>query len=210
MQIKYNYSNRTAKIKYIVIHDTGNRGKGANALSHFKYFNGDNRQSSADIFVDDKEILVVNDYMKYYSWHCGDGKGKSGITNNNSVGIELCINSDGDYNKAFENLIKITKELMKKLNIPLDRVVRHFDASGKNCPQTMRDNDWQKWKEFKSMLTEKNKYSYDNTVEHLIRLGITKKENMEYWEKCLNGTEELNKDNVRAIFDRLIAEVYKK
>ena len=122
MQIKYNYSNRTAKIKYIVIHDTGNRGKGANALSHFKYFNGDNRQSSADIFVDDKAILVVNDYMKYYSWHCGDGKGKSGITNNNSVGIELCINSDGDYNKAFENLIKITKELMKKLNICCDTI----------------------------------------------------------------------------------------
>lgn len=210
MQISYNFSKRTDKIKYIVIHDTGNKGKGANALSHFQYFNGGDRQSSADIFVDDKQILPVNDYEKYYSWHCGDGKGKNNITNNNSIGIELCINSDGDYNKAFNNLITITKELMAKYNISVDRVVRHFDASGKNCPQTMGENNWEKWKEFKSMLTEKNKYSYDNTVEHLIRLGITSIDNMEYWEKCLSGTEELNKDNVRAIFDRLISEVYKK
>lgn len=55
-----------------------------------------------------------------------------------------------------------------------------------------------------------NKYSYDNTVEHLIRLGITNVENMGYWEKALDGREELNKDNVRTIFDRLIAKVYEK
>ena len=54
-----------------------------------------------------------------------------------------------------------------------------------------------------------NKYSYDNTVEHLIRLGITDKENMQYWEKTLAGKEPLNKDNVRAIFDRLIERAYK-
>ncbi len=53
--------------------------------------------------------------------------------------------------------------------------------------------------------TEKmNKYSYDNTVDKLISLGITSIENMAYWEKCLDGREELNKDNVRTIFDRLI------
>lgn len=54
----------------------------------------------------------------------------------------------------------------------------------------------------------KNKYSYDNTVEHLIRLGITDKVNMQYWEKCLDGREKLNKDNVRTIFDRLISKIY--
>jgi hypothetical protein len=56
----------------------------------------------------------------------------------------------------------------------------------------------------------KNIYSYDNTVEHLIRLGITNVENMGYWEKTLDGREPLDKDNVRALFDRLIAKVYNK
>ena len=49
-----------------------------------------------------------------------------------------------------------------------------------------------------------NIYSYDNTVENLIKLGITDKANMEYWEKALSGREPLSKENVRIIFDRLI------
>ncbi len=53
-------------------------------------------------------------------------------------------------------------------------------------------------------MSKMNKYSYDNTVDKLITLGITDIANMQYWEKCLDGREKLNKDNVRTIFDRLI------
>ena len=53
----------------------------------------------------------------------------------------------------------------------------------------------------------KNKFSYDNTVDKLIELGITDIANMQYWEKVLAGKEPLNKDNVRIIFDRLIAKI---
>ena len=52
-----------------------------------------------------------------------------------------------------------------------------------------------------------NKYSYDNTVNNLIELGITDIKNMQYWEKVLDGREPIDKDNVRAIFDRLIAKI---
>ena len=167
MQIAFNRTKRTDKIKYIVIHDTGNKAVGANARSHFNYFNGGNRGSSADIFVDDKEILQVNDYTKFYSWHCGDGNGRNGITNNNSIGIEMCINSDGDYNKAFANTVEITKKIMAQLNISLDRVVRHYDASGKNCPQTFNGGNWERWKEFKSKLTEETEMIYNFIDENL-------------------------------------------
>ena len=47
-QIAYNITRRTNTIEYIVIHDTGNTSKGANAEAHFNYFNGGNRNSSAD------------------------------------------------------------------------------------------------------------------------------------------------------------------
>lgn len=123
-------------------------------MSHFQYFNTGNRDSSADYFVDGKTILQVNDYHTYYTWHCGDGKGKYGITNQNSVGIEMCINSDGDHNKAFDNLVAVTKHLMQELNIPPERVVRHYDASRKNCPASMNNGTWSKWNEFKSMIEE--------------------------------------------------------
>ena len=153
-QISYNITPRKTSIKYIVIHDTGNKSKGANAEAHYKYFNGGNRSSSADFFVDDIQALQVNDYNKYFTWHCGDGKGKYGITNQNSIGIEICINSDGDYEKAVENTVKLTKQLMKDLNIPIERVVRHYDASKKVCPAQMSQSNWEDWKQFKNNLVE--------------------------------------------------------
>lgn len=153
-QIAYNRSSRTKQVEWIVIHDTGNKKSGANALSHYKYFNTGNRDSSADFFVDDKNVLCVNDYRKYYTWHCGDGNGKYGITNSNSIGIELCVNSDGNYEKAMSNLVTLVKELMLELGIPIERVVRHYDASRKNCPASMSGNNWALWYKFKNDLSE--------------------------------------------------------
>ena len=153
-QMQYNYSTRKEKIKYIVVHDTGNRSAGSNAKAHYNYFNGGDRGSSADIFVDDASSWYVNDYKKYYTWHCGDGKGRYGITNSNSIGVEMCINLDSNYNTALKNTMQVVKELMQELNIPKSRVVRHYDASRKNCPQSMNNGDWKTWKEFKQMLSE--------------------------------------------------------
>lgn len=155
-QIGYNRSSRNGtKIKYIVIHDTGNTSRGANANAHYRYFNSGTRNSSADFFVDDKEILCVNDYYKYYTWHCGDGDGKYEITNSNSIGIEMCVNSDGDYGKTLEHTFNLIRELMVELNISIDRVVRHYDASRKNCPASMSKNNWSEWTEFKNRLKSK-------------------------------------------------------
>ena len=152
-QIKYNRSNRGGTpIKYIVVHDTGNPSRGANATAHYNYFNGGDRSSSADFFVDDTQVLCVNDYYKYYTWHCGDGHGKYGITNRNSVGIEFCINVDSDRNKTLERTAQLVRELMQQLNIPIERVVRHYDASRKNCPQSMSGNGWAQWYKFKEKL----------------------------------------------------------
>ena len=56
--IRYNFSRRKgATIKYLVIHDTGNASKGADAMSHYRYFNGGNRNASAHYFVDDKQVV---------------------------------------------------------------------------------------------------------------------------------------------------------
>ena len=152
-QIKYNRSNRGGTpIKYIVVHDTGNPSRGANATAHYNYFNGGDRSSSADFFVDDTQVLCVNDYYKFYTWHCGDGHGKYGITNRNSVGIEFCINVDSDRDKTLERTAQLVRELMQQLNIPIDRVVRHYDASRKNCPQSMSKNGWAAWYKFKEKL----------------------------------------------------------
>ena len=171
-QIAYNRSNRAGeKIKYIVIHDTGNSSAGANAIAHFNYFNGSERSSSADFFIDDTQILCVNDYHKFYTWHCGDGKGKYGISNRNSIGIEICINSDGNRQKAIDKTLVLVRELMKELNIPIDRVVRHYDVSRKNCPGSMINNNWAEWYEFKKRIQDTEVLSMQQYEELKTMIG---------------------------------------
>lgn len=178
-QIQYNRTKRTGKISYIVIHDTGNKGKGANADAHFNYFNGGDRNASADFFVDSEKVLRINDYNTYATWHVGDGKGKYGITNQNSVGIEICVNEDGNYEEAVKKAICLTKFLMQKLNIPVERVVRHYDASRKNCPASMTEADW---KAFQNKLREEQKVAKnfcdisghyaEKAISELFKMGI--------------------------------------
>ena len=190
-QILYNRSRRTGKIQYIVIHDTGNTARGADARRNFEYFNSGNRDASADFFVDDKEIYQVNDYDKYYTWHCGDGGGKYGISNGNSVGIEICVNADGDYKRAFENAVTLIRQLMRELDITPERVVRHYDASRKNCPASMSKNGWALWQEFKNMITEEERMmskEYDELNRRLVKVEnpmvyIYMDENMPEWAK---------------------------
>ncbi|MFT8313234.1 MAG: N-acetylmuramoyl-L-alanine amidase [Clostridium sp.] len=160
--IKYNYSTNTDKKIYIVIHDTGNRGTGANAQAHFNYFNGGDRQASANYFVDDSNIMELVD-PNLTAWHCGDGAGKYGITNRNSIGIEICINSDGNYDKAVSNALELTKNLMARYGIDTNHVVRHYDASRKNCPQSMNYNNWAGWTAFKARLGGATVTSSNNT-----------------------------------------------
>lgn len=148
--IKYNHSSRRGNsVKFIVIHDTANKSAGADALNHYRYFSRCNRNASAHYFVDDKEIVqIVGDSRA--AWHCGDnqgyGRALNGCTNLNSIGVELCINKDGNYDKALFNLIELVKNLRVKFKIPLERVCRHKDVSGKNCPSTFTTDDWVRFK----------------------------------------------------------------
>ena len=151
-QIAYNKTKRLVKPKYIVVHDTGNKGKGANALANFNYFNSGNRGASADFFVDDSCCYQVNNYLKYYTWHCGDGKGKYGITNSNSIGIEICVNNDGNYAAAVSNAVAVCRDLMAATGIDINHVVRHYDASRKCCPASMSNDNWKAWADFKRRL----------------------------------------------------------
>ncbi len=156
--IKYNFNEGGNSKKYIVIHDTGNYKKGAGAMNHYNYFNGDNRGSSAHYFVDDKLILqVVEDDDK--SWHAGvkygDNAPRKEVNNNNAIGIEICVNPDSDYNIAVDKTVWLVNHLMKLHNIPIENVVTHYEACLKQCPSSMSKDNWKSWKEFLTKLKSK-------------------------------------------------------
>ena len=144
----YNYT-RGNNIQYIAIHDVGTR---STAKNNVDYFSGGNRNASAHYFVDDASIWQsVEDSNG--AWHVGDGYGKYGITNTNSIGIEMCLPSGTVTDKTEQNTIELVQYLMKKYNIPVNRVVRHYDASRKNCPaQFNLDGKWTRWNAFKNKL----------------------------------------------------------
>ena len=151
---KYNFSSRSGqKIKYIVMHFTGN--KTDTALNNANYFGGGNRNASAHYFVDNDNIVQVVEETNA-SWHCGDGNGKYGITNQNSIGIEMCGTNGVIAKDTESNTIDLVKSLMKKYDIPIDRVVRHYDTSRKNCPSPWSANNWSKWSDFKKKLVTSN------------------------------------------------------
>lgn len=152
VQLNQHINNRTKTIRYIVIHDTGNDAPGAGANAHKKYFMTTERKASADFLVEEDTVIKLNNYYKYFTWHCGDGKGKYGITNSNSIGIEMCINKGSNYQKTVNTTIKLVYKLMQELGISIKNVVRHYDASRKRCPGSMAANNWDKWTRFKESL----------------------------------------------------------
>src|SRR5699024_844222 len=51
-----------------------------------------------------------------------------------SIGIEVCENSDGNHDKAMQNAQWLIRKLMSDHNISINNVVPHKKWSGKNCP----------------------------------------------------------------------------
>lgn len=150
--VSYNYSRRSSKPKYIAIHDTGNPGASAN--NHYIYFNGGNRGSSADFFVDSNNIIQIINTDVNYSWAVGDGRGAYGITNANSCSIEMCLEKNGMPSEAtVRNTLELTRYLMSYYGISINNVVRHYDCSRKSCPKTFMGNNWAKWHDFKTRLS---------------------------------------------------------
>lgn len=124
-------------VKYLVIHYVGaGTPKKGNAKANCIFFNRANRNASADFFIDNGGIYRYNpNCSKWYSWHCGDGHGKYGITNANSIGIEVCINGNKPYTGAEKRRLRwLVRLLMKRYGIDKKHVVRHYDASRKECP----------------------------------------------------------------------------
>ncbi len=176
MKIKVNYADksnytveRTQEIRYIVIHYTANDGDTDEGNGN--YFSKPNRNASAHYFVDEDSVtLSVAEYNT--AWHCGAKSYKhKECRNSNSIGIEMCSKKDknGAYyiaEQTIQNTAELTKRLMKKYSIPLENVLRHYDVTGKICPEPFV-RDVNKWNRFKELLKESKKMEvrYNNINE---------------------------------------------
>ncbi len=163
-KINFTDKNSTARIKYIVIHYFGGLATAENLA---KYWARTYAGASAHYAVGHSgEIfqIVEDDDV---AWHCGAKSYKHAeCRNTNSIGIEMAVKkksaatqnaTDKDWYFTDETVaatIELTRMLMKKYNIPADRVIRHYDVTGKICPNPYVYNLFEAtWQKFKAALT---------------------------------------------------------
>lgn len=185
----YGGTRSTNKIKYIVIHYTGNDGD--TAENNGKYFRNNVVKASAHYFID-SDSIVQSVPDNYIAWAVGGNKysncSKTGggkyygiCTNSNSLSIELCDDVKNDYvypsAETIENAIEFVKLKMKEYNIPQENVIRHFDVVGKSCPfywcgSTKKDNVWKT--AFWNKLVEKTTSTSTSSVKSTNKIDTVK------------------------------------
>lgn len=181
---KNNYGSKrdTNNIKYIVIHYTGNDGD--TAVNNGNYFKNNVVKASAHYFIDSNTVVnsVPDDYVAYsvggskYS-NCsetGGGTYYNVCTNSNSLSIELCDDSKDKRvypsEETIANALKLTEMKMKEYGIKKDHVIRHFDRTGKMCPDywagtAKKNNLWKTefWNKIRTSSTSSTSSESDNS-----------------------------------------------
>lgn len=153
--------------KGVVIHWTANTANGADAIANRNYFeNHPQYQVSAHYIVDDKRIVrcVPENEMAYHvgakSYKPEALKRLSLYPNSCTIGIEICVNKDGDFKRTYQNAVSLAADILKRHGLSADDLWRHFDITGKDCPRFFvddgaakqfgfesADKGWQKFKD---------------------------------------------------------------
>ena len=162
---KYNIDKGSvSRIKYIVIHYVGALG---GAEDNCRYYGGGNRNASAHYFVgfNGEVWQCVEDAN--IAWHCGASSYKHAECRNaNSIGIEMCVRkkntksmgaTDKDWyfeDATVEAAAELTRYLMNKYGVPASHVIRHYDVTGKICPNPyVYNTSAHTWDEFKRKIS---------------------------------------------------------
>ena len=203
-------------MRYITIHNTGNASIGAGAKAHSNYLKSStaiNLPVSWHYTVDDKVIYQhVPDSETAY--HAGDG---SGSGNTQSIGIEICENTDSDLFKATENTVDLVVSLCQKYTIPTKNVLQHNYWSGKDCPHKLRRNAPYSWEDFLDHVRQKLTFNLQEnpqenpifeitpeeiTIDNAIKAGIIG--DKVYWLDVLKGNINANPQYIKIMMDNSI------
>lgn len=168
---KYARPGITLAPKYITIHNTGNRKRGADAVMHTEYVDNVADYVSWHFTVDDKQIIQEMP-INEVAWHAGSHDG-----NYSSVGIEICEHEGIDWQKAKENAWKLMRYLLNNVKTLVDNpVVPHQKWAGKYCPHRILDEGWYKfladYKSFSLTLAKPRAVINGKTIAVEIRNGV--------------------------------------
>lgn len=148
-------------VKNIPIHNTGNKGKDT-AKANANYFKNNNKNYAGAHFIIDLNGIIYQcgrltdacysvGGAKYSDCEkTGGGKYYKKCTNYNQVSIELAGIVDNEPSKEQIAATKAVIEYIRKYCKNAKNIIRHFDVTGKKCPQRFVDD--KKWKTFKKKI----------------------------------------------------------
>ncbi|WP_099468316.1 phage tail tip lysozyme [Konateibacter massiliensis] len=182
----YNHNaGNASRIKYIVIHYVGALG---GATENCQYYAGGNRNASAHYFVGFDGAIWQSVEDANIAWHCGANTYKHAECRNaNSIGIEMCVRkkntaslgaNDKDWyfeDATVESAAELTRYLMEKYNVPASNVIRHYDVTGKVCPNPyVYNTTGHTWEEFKNKVSSGSTASETSTEKTIWDFLISK------------------------------------
>ena len=194
----YNFTNKddTGRIKYIVIHYVGALG---GAKANCQYYASKYIGASAHYFVGFDGEIWQSVPDEDIAWHCGASSYKHAeCRNTNSIGIELCVRNKGSQaadskdwyfeEATVKEAIELTKYLMQKYGVPASNVIRHYDVTGKICPNPYVYNTTKHtWDAFKKAIAESGTADKDSMTKITGKAEATA-EQMAAYIKVKNGS----------------------
>lgn len=142
-------------LKAIIIHWTANTNRGANAMANRNYFNSKHYDANGNVIYASAHYIVDSTRIvqclpdNEVGYHVGAKASRytdtahrimgGGSPNYVTVGIEMCVNSDGNFDITRAQTIELTRTLARKYAISRENVLRHYDITRKDCPRMMLD-----------------------------------------------------------------------
>ena len=165
-------------VLFITVHESAMTLEGQNALNlaqiQYRYaFQQDEARAASWHYQVDAYSIYQSFNDNISGWHAGETYG-----NRYGIGIEMCVNRDGNYEGTIMNNAKLVASLMLKYNLNFDNVYRHYDHSGKECPSYLIRTG--RWVEFVEMTRKEyliRKYLVDATIEYNLSIdGLSTEE----------------------------------
>jgi len=133
----------------VTIHETSNWNSNANALMHAQYLRGGGQTYDVSWhYAVDSTCAYQSIPENEKAWHAGDTANGKG--NAQTIAIEICDNSGGNFDQAMANAEWLAADVLYRHGVYSVNgyLFQHhdFSAYGKNCPITIRDTG--RWGEF--------------------------------------------------------------
>lgn len=140
----------TSSPQYIVIHYTANPG--STGWDNRNYF--ENLKDTGETFAS-AQFVIGLDGQIIQCVPCNEMAYCSNSYNEFCISIEMCHPDEtGNFNdETYNSCVYLVAHLMNYYHLDMDRLIRHYDVTGKNCPKYFVENP-DRWEAFKGYVQQ--------------------------------------------------------